>query len=140
MEDTVLLVDDDRSLLDSLQRLLHKQPYRILTAENADDAIDLLQTEPIDLIVCDECLPGLPGTVFLAWAAEHHPQVVRIMLTGQPSADSAIRAINQSKAFRFMVKPCDGHALATAIKEGLAHSKVFAECHAKAAIGKSAIS
>ena len=115
----VLLVDDDMNLLRSLARTLHHQPYRINTATCAEEAMDILKAHSVDLIVSDEQMPGISGTTFLVWVTEHFPRIPRIMLTGQPSIDSAMRAINDGGVYRFFTKPCDTAELAYTIREGL---------------------
>jgi DNA-binding NtrC family response regulator len=119
LDTTILLVDDDRCLLQACTRLLHEQPYHVLTAKSAEDAAYILKTRPIDLIVCDEKMSGMLGTEFLKWVAQVFPKTVRILFTGQPSVDSARRAVNESKVFRYLIKPCDDYALAMAIRDGL---------------------
>lgn len=119
MNSTILLVDDDRNLLQGYIRALRGQPFRVLTAENASEAAHVLKTQPVDLVVSDEHMPGMSGTEFLAWVAQAFPNVVRIVLTGQPSVSSAMRAINEGHAFRYLTKPCQDFELAMTIRDGL---------------------
>jgi len=116
---TVLLVDDDPAVLDGLARALHREPYRILRAGSADEAARVLSSEPVDLIVCDEQMPGMSGSEFLARVAREHPQVMRIMLTGNPSLPAALRAINEGRVYHFFTKPCNEIDLALTIREAL---------------------
>ena len=112
----VLLVDDDTNLLRSLARILRRQPaYRINTASCAEEAMSILKAHKIDLIVTDEQMPGLSGTSFLNWVSEHFPGMPRIMLTGQPSVDTAMRAINDGGVYRYFTKPCDTAELALGV-------------------------
>lgn len=115
----VLLVDDEPNLLHALTRTLRQQPYRINTARSAEEAMDVLKTHRVDLIVSDENMPGICGTRFLSWVADNFPQVIRIILTGQPNVPSALRAINEGKVYRYFTKPCDIVELALAIRHGL---------------------
>jgi DNA-binding NtrC family response regulator len=55
----------------------------------------------------------------LAWVASNFPDVVRIVLSGQPSVPTTIRAINDAKVFQFLTKPCDVVKLAMSIQDGL---------------------
>ena len=119
MNPTVLLVDDDRNLLSGLARVLRNQPYDIMLAENAADAKRVLQAHDIQVVVSDECMPGQKGTEFLSWVAEHFPGIIRIVLTGTPSAETAMRAVNDCRVFRFLTKPCREWDLAMAIHDGL---------------------
>lgn len=127
MQQTVLLVDDDRNLLRGMARALHNQPYTLITAENAQEATFLFKTHPIDLVVTDEHMPGLRGTALLEWVSECFPRTVRIVLTGQPDVPMALRAINAGKVFRFLTKPCKEFELAVAIREGLELQACYAK-------------
>ena len=104
MNHTVLFVDDEANVLCSLTRVMHKEPYRILTAGSVEEAAAILNTEPVDLVVTDEQMPGMPGSEFLALVARDHPDTVRIVLTGRPSLPGALRAINEGKIYQFLTK------------------------------------
>jgi two-component system probable response regulator PhcQ len=119
MRHTVLLVDDEPKGLSALQRLLRDEPYEILTAGNAEAAADLLGNAPIDLIVCDEEMPGMPGSEFLAKVARDYPDVVRIVLTGHPTLPAALRAINEGRIYQFFTKPCNEIDLLIAMRRAL---------------------
>lgn len=117
----VLLVDDDPELLHGLCRVLHKQPYRLLTARNAQEALRVVKSRPIGVVVSDEQMPGLPGTEMLAWVARECPEVVRILLTGHATPETTVKAVNEGKVFRFFTKPANPVELALAIREALDH-------------------
>jgi DNA-binding NtrC family response regulator len=118
----VLLVDDDPNILYSLSRVLRGQPIRLYTARSAEEATAILKSQTIHLVVSDEGLPGIKGTVFLTWVAQKFPDVCRIVLTGQPfSVSEAIQAADSARVFRFLTKPCDSLVLARAIRDGLQH-------------------
>lgn len=116
---TILLVDDEPAVLDTLERQLRSQPWEIHTAGSAEDALELLRSEPIDVIVSDDRMPGMSGGLLLARVREERPEVRRILLTGCASIESAIRAVNEARVFRFLQKPCDAAEIAGAIDEGL---------------------
>ena len=119
MKHTLLLVDDDEDVLHGLARLLREQPYRIYTAKSADEAIWVLKSREIDVVVTDEKMPGRSGTELLAWAAEYYPDVMRIMLTGVPTVETAVGAINRGAVYQFFTKPCDDVELAVAIRTAM---------------------
>jgi len=115
----VLLVDDEPNVLHGLSRALREQPYQIYTTRSAGEAMDVLKAHRVDLVVTDENMPGISGSRFLTWVADHFPGVMRIILTGQPDVPSALRAINEGEVFRYFTKPCDIVELAMAIRQGL---------------------
>ncbi len=119
MQAAVLLVDDDPYVLRGIVRALRYQPFQFYTAHSADEAMEVLKSRPVDVLVTDEQMPGISGMDLLAWASKHCPKVIRIVLTGFPSTEIALRAINESSVFRFFTKPCDPVALALAIHQAL---------------------
>jgi two-component system probable response regulator PhcQ len=136
MESTVLLVDDDENVLHGLARVLRKQPYQLFTAASAEEAVWILKTHNVDVIVADEKMPGMAGGDLLAWTAEHFPQVMRIVLTGHATVDSAIRAINQGSVCHYFTKPCKDVDLAIAIRKALEHRELAREHHSLLKSGK----
>jgi DNA-binding NtrC family response regulator len=119
MDRAVLLVDDDENLLLGLVRALHEQPFQVHTAPNGAEAIRLLKTREIDVIVADERMPGMSGVQLLRWVADNCPDAIRIVLTGHAEAETAMRAINDAGVFRFFRKPCNEARLAVAIREAI---------------------
>jgi DNA-binding NtrC family response regulator len=119
MRPTVLLVDDDANLLDGLCRGLHKEPFDILTAASAEEALEILRDRPVDVVVSDEVMPGMSGTVFLHEVRTRYPDTVRFILTGKATLDSAVSAINNGGVTRYFIKPCDLTDLAISIRLGL---------------------
>lgn len=127
MQPTVLLVDDDPHVLHGLARALRHQPYQLHTACSADEAMRVLKSRPVDVLVADEHMPGMRGSQLLAWVATNFPDVVRIMLTGNATVDTAIRAINEGAVYQFFTKPCDDVQLAIAIRKALEHTDLVKE-------------
>lgn len=127
MNHTVLLVDDDANILHGLARVLRHQPYQLFTARSGDEAMVILKTHSIDVIVSDEQMPGISGSDLLAWVADNYPDVMRIVLTGHATAETAIRAINEGDVYHFFTKPCDEVQLAITIRKALEQKDLCAE-------------
>jgi len=119
MRPQVLLVDDNPQLTEALQRLLRKEPYDILTANSADEALGIFAQQSIDVVVSDEQMPGMTGSEFLALVRCNYPDTMRILLTGQASLEATIRAINDGEIYRFLTKPCCKVDLSSAIQQAL---------------------
>jgi len=115
----VLLVDDEAHVIDSLKRALRKEPYEILGATSAEEALDLLARETVDVIVSDEKMPGMAGSEFLSLVCRRYPETIRMMLTGHANLDTALRAINQGEIYRLLLKPCNEVDLAVAVRQAL---------------------
>ncbi len=104
----VMLVDDDVSILDALERVLRSENYELIRCERAMEAWDLLNQlkGEVDVIVSDNMMPDADGIVLLKMARRKYPNTVRIMLTGESSAVDAEKAINDAEVYKFLNKPC----------------------------------
>ena len=127
MSHTVLLVDDDPAVVGGLSRALHNEPYTVLCASSAEDALRTMRVQAIDVVVSDEQMPGMHGTELLAKIKEEFADTVRFMLTGKPSLEVAVRAINEGAVNRFFTKPCNYIELAVAIRDGLRQKDLMTE-------------
>jgi two-component system, probable response regulator PhcQ len=127
MPETVLLVDDVPSVTAALKRRLRGESFRILEASSAAEALDILSEEPVSVIVSDESMPGMSGTELCARVFDRHPGTMCIILTGHPTVEAAMRAINDAKVHRFLTKPCDPAELAAAIHQALEERALVAE-------------
>jgi DNA-binding NtrC family response regulator len=103
----VLFVDDDEALLRAIRRNLRLEPLRVRTALGADEALEVLEAEPIDVVVSDLEMPGTNGIELLSAVRARYPKVVRMLLTGSATLTSALEAINEGEVARFFLKPFD---------------------------------
>jgi EAL domain-containing protein (putative c-di-GMP-specific phosphodiesterase class I)/FixJ family two-component response regulator len=110
-ERVLLVVDDEMSILSSLNRLLRRHGYRIFTTTSTSEGFDLLATHPVGVVVCDQRMPGMTGTEFLRRVKELHPHVVRIVLSGYTELNSVIDAVNRGAVYKFLTKPWDDETL-----------------------------
>lgn len=115
----VLLIDDEPNVLSGLCRNLRHQPYEVFTARSAEEALPIVKSRPIAVVVSDEQMPGRSGTELFSWMATACPEIVRIVLTGHSSPETTMRAINKGKVFRYFTKPCHVVELALAIRDGI---------------------
>jgi DNA-binding NtrC family response regulator len=123
-EQTVLLVDDDAHLLASLRRALRAEPYTIVVAGSPAEALGLLASRPVDVVLTDQHMPGMSGAEFLVRVRAQYPHVISIMLTGHADLATAIHAINAGEVYRLFTKPCDVGTLAVAIRQALQHREL----------------
>lgn len=119
MQRTILLIDDDERITATLKTAFRHEKFRVLTAACAKDALELLADEDVDLVVSDECMPGMCGTDLLVLVAQHHPEIIRIMLTGNEVMLRTSRVINEARVAYVLTKPCETAVLARIIREGL---------------------
>ncbi len=71
------------------------------------------------MVVSDEMMPGMLGSDFLGVVCNKYPETIRIILTGHPNLDTALRSINKGHVYRFLIKPCSGMELCVTIKQAI---------------------
>ena len=116
---TVLFVDDEVSVLNSIERIFIDSDIRILRAENAQQALDIISREEIAVIVSDNQMPGMNGHVLLSEVKERSPDTFRIMMTEFADLETAVHAINNGEIFRFLLKPWQNDSLINSVQEAL---------------------
>ncbi|HKK52780.1 MAG TPA: response regulator, partial [Myxococcota bacterium] len=102
---SVLFVDDEVNILKALQRLLRGEPFEVLTASHASEALELIDRRQPQVIVSDQRMPEISGVDFLASVRDRHNDVVRMMLTGYTDMTIAVEAINRGEIYRLITKP-----------------------------------
>jgi response regulator RpfG family c-di-GMP phosphodiesterase len=116
---TVLCVDDEIIILRTLQRLFHHKSYKIIVANSAKNALEILEKTAINIIVSDIRMPEIDGANLLEKVANSYPDTYRIVLSGYADFESTVKAINLGKINRFINKPWHNDDLINAVEEGL---------------------
>jgi CheY-like chemotaxis protein len=114
---TILLLDDEPSVLAALRRLLRGEGYRIFTAETSSAAFEVLAQHRVQVIVSDQRMPTMTGTEFFGRVKDLYPDTIRIMLSGYSELKSVTEAINQGAVYKFLSKPWNDEELRVVIKE-----------------------
>ncbi len=114
----LLLVDDEPEILASLYRNLRKE-YCCFRADGGQQAIDVLDKQSIDLLICDQRMPQITGDQVLAHAFSTQPDSIRILLTGYADFESLVKAVNSGQMYRYVAKPWDMEELRITIKRAL---------------------
>lgn len=127
MEQTVLIVDDEPRIFDSLQRALRHEPYALRYASSGKEALEILASEQIDAVVADEVMPGMNGTELLKQIRDTYPKTLRIMLTGNATVETAMTAIRDGWVFQFLHKPCAPADMAACLHYGLLQQSLIME-------------
>ncbi|WP_298828616.1 sigma-54 dependent transcriptional regulator [uncultured Piscinibacter sp.] len=104
MSATVLLVDDEVRSLDAMRRTL-EEDFEVLTATGADEARERMSQHAVDVILCDQRMPGLTGVEFLREARERWPDAVRIVISGYTDSEDIIAGINEAGIWQYILKP-----------------------------------
>lgn len=116
---SVLLVDDDPGVLESFSRLLKNKDYTIITAVSGTMACEIMDGQPVHLVITDSVMPGMSGNELLAWTRQRYPHCIRILMTGSPDITTVMQAVNAGEIYRFFLKPLDPIEAKLAIKLAL---------------------
>lgn len=112
---SILLVDDDADVLDSLRQLLERSGFTCYAAENGPEALQALREHAVQVVISDHDMPGMDGVELLKIISTRYPQLTRILLTARRDAETSVRAINLAQAYRFLAKPCRASDLLTTL-------------------------
>ncbi|MDF3078420.1 MAG: response regulator [Sphingobacteriaceae bacterium] len=101
---TVLYVDDEENNLISFKATF-RMKYNVLTAISGDEALKILGSKPVEIIITDQRMPNMTGIEFLEQVLEKYPNPMRMLLTGYADMNAVIDAVNKGKIFHYMAKP-----------------------------------
>jgi DNA-binding NtrC family response regulator len=116
---TLLVVDDEARILSALRRSLRREGWRVLTAGTPDEALRILDEEPIDAVLSDHKMPRMSGLELLEIAARRRPDAARILISGWPDEIPAER-LAALGVFALVPKPWDDAELKRILREALA--------------------
>ena len=116
---TLLVVDDERDVCDSVYDLLRRE-FNVLKARSAAEGYKLLEDNEVHIIMTDQRMPKVTGVELLKSIRAGHPQAIRMLFTGYADLDSVIAAINQGHIFKFLKKPWEPCDLEDAVREAAA--------------------
>ncbi len=114
----ILVVDDDKSILRTFTRILQKSGYEIDVAETGKEAMDKAENQHYDLALVDIRLPDMDGTDLLAKLKTQLQNTVKIMITGFPSLETGVKALDEG-ADAYLVKPVKPQELLLLLEEKL---------------------
>src|SRR5271169_5343602 len=111
MSKRLLFVDDETNILDGLRRALHgmRNEWDMHFVDSAEAALRALDEKPFDVVVSDMRMPKMDGAQLLELVKQRHPDVIRMVLSGQSSRAAVLRSL--APAHQFLSKPCDPQEL-----------------------------
>lgn len=126
MEYNILFVDDEDNILKSLKRALIDEDYNCYFANNAKSGMEIVKSNPIDLVISDMRMPEVDGLHFLKQVEAANPDIIKIILSGQADMYQLIEVINSMNVFNFILKPWDVEVtLKPVIKNALEQSRLI---------------
>ncbi len=121
----ILIVDDERNILEAFQRQLRKH-YQIEVAEGGEAGLEVIADRgPFAVVVSDYRMPGMDGTRFLTKVKVRSPESIRMMLSGQADLPAIVEAVNQGEIFRFLTKPCPPEIFHQSLEAGLTQYRLI---------------
>ena len=126
-KDSILVVDDAPDTIELLQRNLESRGYQVFIAPNAMEAIKILETTAVDLVITDLKMPGASGIELIRHIRENFRDIEVMMITGYPTIESAVKAV-KSGAEEYLTKPFTETELFSAVEQ------VFEKIHVHRAI------
>jgi DNA-binding NtrC family response regulator len=132
-QNTILIVDDDNNVLEVLNARLSSQGFRVLQAPGANEALDIIKKESIDLMISDVKMPGMGGLDLFTIVRSQTPNLPVIFLTAYGTIAEAVRAV-KAGAVDYLPKPFDGRDLIKKINQVLgkkrsANKKIIIPTH-----------
>lgn len=118
-QNTVLCVDDEINVQNSLKRLFRKEKFTFLTASSGIEALNLMQGKEVNVIIADQKMPAMSGTELMARVKEAYPDIIRIILTGYTDVDSISESVNKGHIYKFFLKPWNDQALVLEVRQAL---------------------
>lgn len=117
--DPILVVDDEKSVLTTLQQTLRRCHYDTVSCSNPLEALEHLKKQSFSVVISDQVMPEMTGLELLARARQIQPYATRILITAVVNLSTVIDAINKGEIFRFIVKPWLHEEFLATIKNGV---------------------
>lgn len=115
---SLVIVDDEEPILKEL-RILLSRLYKVHVFTNPVKAEEFVDQNEVDLVISDEMMPEMRGSVLLTRIHKKHPAICNIVLSGQAEKDDIVRAVNEGHLFSFLYKPVERQQLMNVIEKGL---------------------
>ena len=115
---SILIVEDDANIRETLSTILQQKGYKTDTAKNGQEAMQKSKAKFFNMVLLDIKLPDMEGTKLLTTMHKDQPKMMKIMITGYPSLENAVEALNLG-ADAYIIKPVKPEKLLALIKEKL---------------------
>ncbi len=97
--------------------MLRRDGYRVLTAASGQEGLELLAINSVQVIISDQRMPNMSGTVFLGKATQLYPHTMRVILSEYTELDVVTDSVNRGAVFRFLTKPWDDEMLREQVRD-----------------------
>ena len=124
---TILVVDDEKLILNSIKHVLRSENYHLLTAQSGIEGLKLLKKHNVQLVISDQKMPKMTGVEFLKMVKVLYPEILTIMLTAHDETKIAIDAIDEVGVYKFILKPWENNDLKITIRRALESLELLLE-------------
>lgn len=121
---TLLVVDDEPSIVSAIRRLFHGDRMHIRTAASGEEALAIVRESTVHVLLTDNRMPGMSGVELLRRVRAVSPDTIRMIISGQSDMDALVEAINDGEVFRFIMKPWNDIDLKIAVNLAMAHRRL----------------
>ncbi len=115
---TVLVIDDEVRSVEALERIL-EDDFDVKKATSFPEAEAILADEAIQVVLCDQRMPGMTGVEFLKTVRERWPDVVRMIISGYTDAEDIIQGVNEAGIYHYVTKPWQPDSLSLTLKNAV---------------------
>ncbi len=115
---SILVVDDEQRSLESIERILGDR-FDVYTAIDTEEADKILQQQWIQVLLCDQRMPGMTGVEFSQKVRDNYPDVVRMIISGYTEAEDIIDAVNKGGIYQYITKPWHPDELITKLNNAV---------------------
>ena len=122
----ILVIDDERSIRNTLKDILEFEKYQVEVAEDGFKALEMIKAADYDVVLCDIKMPGMDGIEVLQKIEEMKPDTPVVMISGHGNIDTAVESIKKG-AFDFIEKPLDLNRLLITLRNAMDKSKLITE-------------
>jgi DNA-binding NtrC family response regulator len=121
-----VVVDDEDMVITSIRAFLNLETdYDVHGFTDPQEAVNFLETHPVDVVVSDYLMPKINGIQLLGRAKQLQPEAARVLLTGHADKQSAIQAINEVGLYQYLEKPWDNAQLLLVIQSAIERTQLF---------------
>jgi YesN/AraC family two-component response regulator len=118
----LLIVDDEPDMLDFLERVFRHE-YTVLRAQSGEEAIEVLASVPVDILITDQKMPRMTGVQLLERVKDKYPSLIKVLVSGYTDVPDIHQAVERCRIHQYVVKPVDSERLKEAVREACdAHS------------------
>lgn len=123
-KDSIIVVDDDPSVLEVTSLLLKESGYEVISCADAEEAISVLESRQVNAVLADIRMPGISGIELASRLGKSNPEMPVVLMTAYADFETAVDAINKG-AFSYIVKPFNNEYLIHSLEKAIRYSRLL---------------